>query len=89
MTKHTDSVIHIFLLWWYRQIIRFPWTLLLTVTLLCGLSLYYTINNLGFNTNTAQMLSPDLPFQKNRLRIERAFPKDAAAFILVVDGDTP
>ncbi|MGR9115900.1 MAG: MMPL family transporter [Gammaproteobacteria bacterium] len=89
MTKHTDSLIHNFLLWWERQVVRFPWTLLLAITVLCGLSLHYTVNNLGFNTNTSQMLSPDLPFQKNRHRIEQAFPKDAAAFILVVNGDTP
>ena len=89
MTIRTESVIHKFLLWWYRQVVRFPWTLLLITTLVCGVSLHYTINNMGFNTNTAQMLSPDLPFQKNRLRIEQAFPKDAAAFLLVVEGDTP
>ncbi len=68
---------------------RFPWSLLLIITLLCGLSLHYTVNNLGFNTNTAAMLSPDLPFQKNRHRIEQAFPQDASTFIMVVDGKTP
>lgn len=89
MTQYTNSVIQTLLLQWHRLVVRFPWTLLLAATVLCGLSLHYTINNLGFNTNTAQMLSPDLPFQKNRQRIEQAFPKDASAFILVVDGETP
>ncbi|MGR9052758.1 MAG: MMPL family transporter [Gammaproteobacteria bacterium] len=86
---HTDSIIHRLLLWWDRQIVRFPRTLLLFITVLCGASLYYTVNYLSFNTNTSQMLSPDLPFQVNRHRIERAFPKDAATFIVVVDGETP
>lgn len=89
MSIQTNRVIHHFLLWWDKQVIRFPWTLILLTLIACGFSFYYTINNLGFNTNTAEMLSPDLPFQKNRLRIEKAFPKDAAAIILVVDGGTP
>lgn len=89
MTTLTHSAIHAFLLWWYRQVIRFPRTLLLIIIALCGLSLHYTVHHLSFNTNTAQMLSPDLPFQKNRHRIEQAFPMDAAAFLLVVTSDTP
>ncbi|MCK5189174.1 MAG: MMPL family transporter, partial [Methylococcales bacterium] len=52
-------------------------------------SLHYTINNLGVNTNTAEMLSPDLPYQQNRLRIEAEFPQDAGVIILVVDALTP
>ncbi|WP_341327919.1 MMPL family transporter [Methylotuvimicrobium sp. KM2] len=89
MTQHHDTLIHRLLLWWDRQVVRFPWTLLILTTTLCGFSLHYTINNLGFNTDTTQMLSPDLPFQVNRFRLNNAFPEDAAAIMLVVDGETP
>ncbi|NOU44719.1 MAG: MMPL family transporter [Methyloglobulus sp.] len=68
---------------------RFPWTLLMLSFLLCGSISYYVYNHLGINTNTAEMLSPDLPFQKNQKRIDQAFPQDAATLILIVEARTP
>lgn len=85
----STSVIDRFLCWWGNNIIRFPWLLILLTLALTASSLYYTINNLGVNTNTAEMLSADLPFQKNRTRIESEFPQDAGVIILVVDAKTP
>lgn len=84
-----SSVIDRFLYWWGSQVLRFPWTVILLSLALAATSLYYTINNLGVNTNTAEMLSPDLPFQKNRQRIEAEFPQDAGVIIFVVDALTP
>ena len=48
-----------------------------------------SITHLGINTNTSEMLSPDLPFQKNQKRIDKAFPQDAATLILIVEAQTP
>jgi len=89
MNTASTSRIDRFLCWWGENILRFPWILILLTIALTSASLYYTINNLGVNTNTAEMLSPDLPFQKNRLRIESEFPQDAGVIILVVDAQTP
>ena len=71
------------------QILRFPWTIVLLTIALTGLSLAYSIKHLSIDTNTSNMLSPDLPFQKNRKRIEQAFPLDSGSLILVVDALTP
>ncbi len=68
---------------------RCPWTLLLLSLLLCGATLYYTIKNLEINTNTAEMLSPDLPFQQNQAHFNQAFPDDATTIIFVVEAETP
>lgn len=68
---------------------RCPWTLILLSLLLCGSTLYYSIKNLAINTNTAEMLSPDLPFQQNQARFNQAFPEDATTIILVVEAETP
>lgn len=68
---------------------RCPWTLLLLSLLLCGGTLYYTLKNLEINTNTAEMLSPDLPFQQNQAHFNQAFPEDATTIIFVVEADTP
>lgn len=89
MSALSSSLIDRFLCIWGTQVLRFPWILILLTISLTAASLHYTINNLGVNTNTAEMLSPDLPFQKNRQRIEAEFPQDANVIILVVDALTP
>ena len=68
---------------------RCPWTLLLLSFLLCGGTLYYTFKNLEINTNTAEMLSPDLPFQQNQAHFNQAFPEDATTIIFAVEAETP
>jgi predicted RND superfamily exporter protein len=75
--------------WCERQIIRCPWTLLLLSLLLCGATLAYTLKNLAINTNTAEMLSPDLPFQQNQAHLNQAFLQDANTLIFVVQTKTP
>ncbi len=89
MSALSSSVIDRFLCWWGTQVLRFPWSLIILSILLSAASLYYTVENLGINTNSAEMLSPDLPFQKNRRLIEAEFPQDAGVIILVVDAPTP
>ncbi|NOU21967.1 MAG: MMPL family transporter [Methyloglobulus sp.] len=78
-----------FFYWCEAQVLRFPWTIVLLSIALTGLSLDYSIKHLSIDTNTSDMLSPDLPFQKNRKRIEQAFPLDSGSLILVVDALTP
>ena len=57
--------------------------------LLCGGVSYHVYKHLGINTNTAEMLDPNLPFQQNQRRIDKAFPQDAATLILIVEAGTP
>lgn len=77
------------LCWFSQVLLRFPWMFVLLLISLCAISLNYTINHLGVNTNTAEMLSPDLPFQKNRVRLEEAFPKESDTLLLVVEASSP
>ncbi len=88
MTKKKPFFAKIFP-WCQLQIVRFPWAILLFSFLFCGYTAYYTYQNLTINTNTSEMLSPDLPFQKNQKRIDKAFPHEAATAILVVEAETP
>ena len=64
------------LCWIQEKSLLFPKFLIFLVLILCGFSLYYTFNNLGFNTDTTEILSTDLPFHKNRLRFLKSFPQD-------------
>jgi predicted RND superfamily exporter protein len=72
-----------------RLTLPFPWLIVLLFFVLCAASLRYTVHHLGIKNNTAELLSQDLPFQQVRLKLEKAFPEDAAAIIVVVESDTP
>ncbi len=89
MTKQHTTFVDTILHWCEQQIIRFPWTLLVVSFLLCGGVSYHVYNHLGINTNTAEMLDPNLPFQQNQRRIDKAFPQDAATLILIVEARSP
>ncbi len=73
---------------WQAYLVLHSWEVILLFFILCTLSAIYTSKHLGINTDTSAMLSPDLPFQINRKRLEQAFPQEANAIILVVDAPT-
>ncbi len=89
ISHHPHSLLERVIYVCQKKIIHFPWTLLVVSTLLCVGTAYYVYQNLTINTDTSQMLSPDLPFQQNQRRIDKAFPEDAATTLLVVESDTP
>jgi len=88
MSNPSTSIAETFLIWWSKNILRFPWLLLLGFVSLCAFSLYYTSEHLGVNTDTSELLSKDLPFQKNRFRWENEFPQDSNAILFVVEAAT-
>ncbi|MCL7423258.1 MAG: MMPL family transporter [Methylobacter sp.] len=69
--------------------LRFPWLILLLFIIISGLGLNYTAAHLGINNNTSELLSKDLPFQKVRVKLEKAFPLDAVSILVVVESQTP
>jgi hopanoid biosynthesis associated RND transporter like protein HpnN len=75
--------------WCEQKIVHFPWLIITFALLLCASSAYYTYEHLSVNTNTAEMLSPDLPFQQNQQKIDTAFPQDAYTTLFVIDGNSP
>lgn len=48
--------------------------------------LYYAVTQISINTNTSDMLSPDLPFRKNSNAFSKAFPQFSDNIVAVVDG---
>ena len=77
------------LTWQGCIVTRYAWLIIGMALLLTGLSIYYAKDHLGVNNNSSEMLSPDLPFQKNYKRLETAFPQDTNAILFVVDTPTP
>ena len=85
----SSSIINSVLCWWGARVYRFPWLIIIFTVLLTAASAHYTVNNLELNTNSADMLSADLPFQKNQKRINEEFPHDSRVILFVVDAATP
>ncbi|MGR8980273.1 MAG: MMPL family transporter [Gammaproteobacteria bacterium] len=69
--------------------LKHPFAVFLTVCLLAGLTVFYTKANLSINTDTAELIAPDAPFQQNRRKFEKAFSKDLHTLLLVVESDAP
>ena len=49
----------------------------------------YTVATIGFNTDTDDMISKDLPFQRAVADYDRAFPQFLDSLVVVIDGATP
>lgn len=71
------------------RLLCFPKISVLLMCVACGLSLNYTLRNLGIDTDTTKILSQDLPFLQERARFLRAFPQDDASILVVVDAQMP
>jgi predicted RND superfamily exporter protein len=89
MSQTSDRLLHRLMHGWEANFIRHPWLVIVLFILGCGLTLRYTLDNLKINTNTGDMISLELPFQKNRIALEQAFPPDIGTALLLVEGKTP
>ncbi len=62
----------------------------LSIMIVLGvLAFQYTAGHLSINTDTAELIAPDAPFQQNRRNYEKAFSQDMHTLLLVVESDTP
>ena len=51
--------------------------------------IYYTVCILGINTDTASLLSEELPFLRTYQSYQQAFPQFTDFLIIVIEGDNP
>ncbi|CAI8932529.1 MMPL family transporter [Methylocaldum szegediense] len=89
MSKTAENLFIRIVNWWDENFLSRPWLVVVLFLIAAGFTLQYTKNNLQFDTNTADMISTELPFQQNRIRLEKAFPQDVSTIILLVEGKTP
>jgi hopanoid biosynthesis associated RND transporter like protein HpnN len=74
---------------WVR-LVRRNAILVLVLALLSAVSAaFYVVGNVAINTSTTDMLSEDLPFQRQFMKLDEAFPQDYRTVVVVIDGDTP
>ena len=62
---------------------------ILVMLTLAGLSLIYTKDNLGMNTDTRDMLSKDLDWRQRDLEYDREFPQFTDNITVVIEAPTP
>ena len=65
---------------------------LLLLACICGLAyaaVIYTSEHLSVNTDTAELIAPDAPFQKNRRNFEKSFNQELHTLLLVVESSSP
>lgn len=48
----------------------------------------YTVGHLGMDTDPAKLLDPDLPWRRQEMAIDRAFPHKTDNLVVVIDGVT-
>jgi len=77
-----------FLNWWAHTVYQRALPIVIAAVLLTAGVFYYTINNLGINTNVDDMISPDLPFRQTYAKYQAAFPQHISVIIIVVEADT-
>ena len=82
------ALIEKLLIRWNQLILKNSIAVLILIPLLAVLSLYYTVNNLGMNTDTTDMLSQDLQWRQLDIEYEQSFDHTTDNLILVVEAAT-
>lgn len=83
------SKVHHFLTRWTAFSFRYAAWILCAMMFMALACAIYTSRHLGVHTDTAEMLSEDLPFRINLKHFKTAFPQYENTMLLVLDAPTP
>ncbi len=68
---------------------RRPLAMVIALLLLTVVAGFYTAQHLRMDSDTANMISPDLPWRKEYAHFNQLFPENSGLLIAVIDGKTP
>ena len=88
MTSNWRHGLNNFLSSWIGFVERFRVAVILLIILGAVFSLYYTANNLGMNTNTQDMLSPELDWRLLDTEMDETFPQYVDNILIVIEAQT-
>ncbi len=71
---------------WNTCVRRYATWIVLAALVLAGAGLRYSSEHLGINTDTADMISPDLPWRQSNIREAKAFPQYQDTIVIVIDA---
>ena len=89
MKKTWSDIIDSILSLWVGLVEKFSLIIILAIVTGAVFALIYTVNNLGMNTNTRDMLSPELEWRQLDLKIDKLFPQFTDNILVVVEASTP
>lgn len=72
-----------------RLVTRAPRLTLALASVATVLAGYFTVGNLGVDSNPADLFSRDLPFRRHLHEFETAFPQFEDVLLIVLDGERP
>jgi uncharacterized protein len=64
------------------------WVIVLAMAVTAA-AVWFTATHVGINTDTTDMLSPDLEFRRHSRALSAAFPQFSDNILVVIDGDNP
>jgi hopanoid biosynthesis associated RND transporter like protein HpnN len=64
------------------------WLTVLLTVVLAGLAVDYTVRHFAITTDTAELISPDLPWRRDMAAFDAVFPPRSDLIVVVVDGVT-
>jgi uncharacterized protein len=65
------------------------WIVVAVVIVLCAATTLYVMSHFAMTTDTATLLSSNLPWRVRQATFDKAFPSGGANLVVVVDGRTP
>ena len=68
---------------------RFPWRVVLLAMVLLGGAAIYDVRSIAIDTDSAKLISAELPWRKREAAFDAAFPQRTDLVAIVVDGATP
>ncbi|WFP49522.1 MMPL family transporter [Methylomonas sp. EFPC3] len=74
---------------WGNWLLYSPVLVLLVSVLAAYWALQYTGNHLTVNTDTAELIAPEAPFQQNRRKFEQQFGQEVHTLLLVIESSSP
>ena len=74
---------------WINLVQRFSVLVITLFVITTIASLLYTKNNLGMNTDTQDMLSPELPWRQLDREYDIQFPHNNDSILIVIESPTP
>ncbi len=87
MTESTSSGMGRALARWVRLMQRHARWIVPAFAIVIAALAYYTAGHLSVDTDTGNMLSPELPWRKAEKELSRLFP--SSPLVIVIDGDVP
>lgn len=73
---------------WVNGVSRLAWLVVTLAIVLTSLSGWYVATHLTIDTDTEDMLSAELPFRQDAIRLKQAFPQLSDLIVIVIDGET-